>query len=58
MLIVIAILALPQLIKAWNYDPEKPENKEYYTADNSVRFEYAVLYLGLAIVLALMIGIK
>lgn len=56
MLIVIAILAFPQLIKAWNYDPKAPENQSYYSVENSVRFEYAVLYLGLAIVLALMIG--
>lgn len=56
MLIVIAILAFPQLIKAWNYDSNAPENKNYYNVDNTVRFEYAILYLGLAIVLALMIG--
>lgn len=58
MLIVIAILAFPQLAKAWNYNPSAPENKDYYNVDNTVRFEYAVLYLGLAIILALMIGVK
>jgi Zn-dependent protease len=58
MLIVIAILAFPQLIKAWNYDANAPENQLYYMIANAIRFEYAVLYLVLAIVLALMIGIK
>jgi Zn-dependent protease len=57
MLIMIAILALPQLVKAWNYDPEALENV-YYRVDNTVRFEYAILYLGLAIVLGLMIEHK
>jgi Zn-dependent protease len=29
MLIVIALLTFPQLIKAWNYDPSLPEYKDY-----------------------------
>ena len=58
MLIVIAFLTFPQLVKAWNYDPKAPENQSYYNVKNTVRFEYAVLYLGLVIVLALMLGVK
>lgn len=58
MLIVIAILSFPQLVKAWNYDSKAPENQAYYRVKGTVRFEYAVLYLGLAIILALMIGVK
>ncbi len=58
MLIVIAILSFPQLVKAWNYDPTTSENQSYYNVENTVRFEYTILYLGLAIILALMIGIK
>ena len=56
MLIIIAVLAYPQLVKAWKYDPKSPENQRYYNIDNSTRFEYAFLYLLLAIVLALMIS--
>ncbi len=55
MLIVIAIIAWPQLIKAWHYDPKAPENMAYYNVKNATRFEYAVMYLGLIIVLAAMI---
>jgi Zn-dependent protease len=58
MLILIAILALPQLQKAWYFDLKSPENKAYYDINNSTRFEYAFLYILLAIVLALMIGNK
>lgn len=55
MLIIVAFLSLPQLIKAWNYDPNSPENAAYYNVRKSARFEYAVLYLGLVTILALMI---
>lgn len=58
MLIMVAILAFPQLVKAWNFDTNASEHQKYYLVDNTVRFEYAVLYLGLAIVLAIMIGMK
>lgn len=53
-LIVVAILAIPQLIKAWKFDPKAPENQAYYNIRPAARFEYAVMYLGLVIVLALM----
>lgn len=55
MLIVIAVLAFPQLIKAWQYDPNTIENKKYYGTNAIVRFEYGFLYLGLSIILALML---
>jgi Zn-dependent protease len=55
LLILIAIFALPQVFKAWHYDPQAPENKIYYGVKDSVKFEYAVLYLALVIVLALMV---
>lgn len=54
-LMLVAILALPQVIKAFYYNPEAPENKAYYQVQDSVKFEYAILYLGLVIVLALMV---
>jgi Zn-dependent protease len=54
MLILIAILALPNLIAAWRYDPSAPEARAYRAIPNATRYEYAILYLGLAAVLALM----
>lgn len=55
MLLIIAIIAIPQLVKAWRFDPEIPQNQEYYNISSTTRFEYATLYIGLASVLALMI---
>jgi Zn-dependent protease len=52
--VMIAIISAPQLMKAWRYDPHAPENAAYYGISHQTRFEYAVLYLGLAAVLALM----
>jgi Zn-dependent protease len=57
-LILIAIIALPQLKKAWYFDPASPANKAYYDINSGARFEYTVLYLGLAVILALMIEYK
>jgi Zn-dependent protease len=54
MLLMIGILALPNLRAAWNYDANAPENRAYRDVPASVRVEYAILYLGLAAVLALM----
>lgn len=54
LLLLIAVMALPNLRAAWNYDPNAPENLAYRDVPFSVRFEYGVLYLGLAAVLALM----
>ena len=53
-LIVVAVVALPQLLKAWKYDPQAPENIAYYSVPTRVRIEYAALYLGLAGLLAIM----
>ena len=53
-LVIILILALPQLLQAWRYDPQAPENVAYYGVPRQVKFEYTVLYLGLAVVLAVM----
>ena len=53
-LILIAVMALPQLARAWTYDPNAPENIAYSATPLSVRLEYAALYLGMAAVLAIM----
>ncbi len=54
LLLLIAVMALPNLRAAWNYDPNAPANAAYRSVPFNVRFEYAVLYLGLAAVLAMM----
>ena len=54
MLLLIGVMALPNLRAAWNYNPNLPENVAYRSVPLRVRFEYAVLYLGLAAVLAMM----
>jgi Zn-dependent protease len=54
MLLVVAVIAFPQLIKAWKYDPNAPENLAYYGVGPQAKFEYATLYLGLVAVLGLM----
>lgn len=51
--ILIAILAFPQVIKAWKYDPNAPENLAYYNVPLTTRMEYGLMYLGLAAFLAL-----
>jgi Zn-dependent protease len=55
MLILIFILAIPNLIAAWRYDPNAPEARAYRSIPTATRVEYAVMYLGLAALLALMV---
>ncbi len=45
MLILIAVLAAPQVMKALKFDPTAPENIAYYQASNETRFTYACYYL-------------
>jgi Zn-dependent protease len=54
MLILIGIMALPNLRAAWNYDKNDPANARYRDVPDTAKVEYAILYLGLAAVLALM----
>jgi Zn-dependent protease len=54
MIIMIGIMALPNLRAAWNYDANSPEALAYRTISAETRVEYAILYLGLAAVLAVM----
>lgn len=53
-LLMVAIIALPQLITAWKYDPGAPENKAYYGVPLHTKLEYGGLYLALAAFLAVM----
>lgn len=54
LLVVIGLLALPQLKAAWNYDPKAPENLAYYGIKAEDRLSYAACYLALVGFLALM----
>jgi len=53
-LILIAILEVPQLIAAWNYAPQAPENRAYYGIPAATKSDYAMLYFVLAAALAIM----
>jgi Zn-dependent protease len=52
LLIIIAALAAPNVIKAWRGIPA--EEQSYYLASSETRFNYGLLYLGLAAFLAIM----
>lgn len=54
LLILMAILAAPQVIKAWRYDPADPANQRYYAVSNETRIIYALYYIGLLAFLAVM----
>lgn len=54
LLILVAVLAAPQVLKAWRYDPQAPENREYYAVSSETRMTYALYYLGLLGFLAVM----
>jgi len=53
-LAIVAIIAIPQLIKAWRYDPKAPENVAYYGVALQTKLEYGGLYLALTAYLAVM----
>jgi hypothetical protein len=54
MLMIVAVLAAPQLLKAWRYDPNAPENLAYYGVSLQTKLEYGGAYLALAALLAVM----
>ncbi|MFL6621303.1 MAG: site-2 protease family protein [Sulfurifustaceae bacterium] len=54
LLILVALLAAPQVWKALKYDPTAPENVAYYGVKRETRLQYAALYLALAGYLAVM----
>jgi Zn-dependent protease len=53
-LILVALLAAPQLWRAWKYDANAPENIAYYGISRQVRFTYSAYYLLLLVFLAMM----
>ena len=54
LLVLMAVLAAPQVLKAWRYDPEAPENRSYYAVSTETRLTYALYYIGLLAFLAVM----
>ncbi|WP_445501210.1 site-2 protease family protein [Microvirga sp. G4-2] len=53
-LFIVALLAAPQVWRAWTYDPYAEENRAYYAVPDKVRVEFGLIYLGLTAVLAIM----
>ncbi len=53
-LILIALLAYPQLMKAWRYDPQAEENRHYYGVSLEQKVTYAAYYFGLVAFLSAM----
>lgn len=54
LLVLMAVLAAPQLVKAWKFDPKLPENAAYYATTAETRVTYAMSYIGLLGFLAVM----
>lgn len=55
MLILIGVLAAPQIWKAFKYRADSEEAQTYYAVSAAVRLEYAMYYLGLTLFLAVMV---
>jgi Zn-dependent protease len=53
-LIIIAIIAFPQFVRAWRYNPEAPENVAYYGVPLQTKLEYGGLYLALTAYLCIL----
>lgn len=54
MLVLIGVLAIPQLIAAWKHDPATAENAAYYKVSLENKLTYGAFYIGLVAFLALM----
>jgi Zn-dependent protease len=54
MLILVAVLAAPQVMRAWKYNPKDPANQQYYAVSTETRVTYSVYYIGLLAFLAVM----
>ena len=54
MLVLVGLLAAPQVVKAWKYDPRAPENAIYYTTSLETKLSYGLFYVLLAAFTAVM----
>lgn len=48
LLILMAIVAFPHVLRAWRYDSKAPENAAYYGVSMQTRLAYGLSYLALA----------
>ncbi|MDE2402392.1 MAG: site-2 protease family protein [Burkholderiales bacterium] len=53
-LLIVAVLAAPQVVKAWKFRADDPAHADYYRASAETRLNYGVAYLALLIFLAMM----
>jgi Zn-dependent protease len=53
-LLLVGILAIPQVLKAWHYDAKAPENQAYYGVSTETKVTYGGAYLALVAFLAVM----
>ncbi|HEX5372074.1 MAG TPA: site-2 protease family protein [Aquabacterium sp.] len=53
-LILVALMAAPQLMKAWRYRADDPANAIYYQTTLQEKITYSTAYLGLLIFLSVM----
>jgi Zn-dependent protease len=54
MLILIAIMAAPQVMKAWRFRADDPAHAAYYQTNAETRLSYGTAYVGLIAFLAVM----
>jgi Zn-dependent protease len=54
MLILIALVAAPQVMKAWKFRHDDPSHADYYQASAETRLTYGTAYIGLLAFLAVM----
>lgn len=54
LLVLMAVLAAPQVVKAWKFDPAAPENQQYYQIPANERVFYGFMYIALAGYLGIM----
>ena len=48
LLILMGIVAAPQVLRAWRYDPKAPENAAYYSVTLESKLSYGFVYIALA----------
>ena len=48
MLVLVALIAAPQVMRAWKYDPNTPENAAYYSTSLETKLTYGLFYLAIA----------
>ena len=53
-LILVAIMAAPQVMKAWKFKANDPSQGDYYQASAETRLTYATTYIGLIVFLSVM----